>query len=150
MIYLGLGSNQGNRHSLLEQAITLIAEEVGPIVTCSSFLETEPWGFHSEHLFLNAVVAVSSDLSPWEVLKVTQKIEKRLGRKKKSAGGHYQDRPIDIDILLYDDLVIHEKKLSIPHPRLLERPFVVKPLLEIAPGIVHPEYKKKVAELILS
>lgn len=150
MIYLGLGSNQGDRRSLLEQAIILIAEDVGPIVACSSFLETEPWGFHSEHLFLNAVVAVSSDLSPWAVLKATQKIEQKLGRKKKSAGGHYQDRPIDIDILLYNDLVIHEKKLNIPHPRLLERQFVVKPLLEIAPGIVHPEHKKKIAELILS
>ena len=150
MTYLGLGSNQGDRLALMEQAIALIANEAGPVVARSSFMETEPWGFQSELLFLNAVIAVATDIGPHRLLKVTQKIERSLGRTQKSSNGHYHDRPIDIDILLYDDLVIQEKRLVIPHPLMLERPFVVKPLLEIAPDIIHPVLGKKIAELVLS
>lgn len=148
MIYLGLGSNQGDRLALLEQAIALIAKQIGPVVSRSSFMETEPWGFHSENLFLNAVIGVDSQIPPHELLKITQKIERRLGRTKKSSEGNYHDRPIDIDILLYDELIVHEKRLTIPHPLILERPFVFKPLLEIAPDVVHPEFGETISELI--
>ena len=134
-VYLGLGSNLGDRNAHIEQAIALIHERVGEIVRRSSFIETEPWGFESENKFLNAVILCETELTPRQLLKATQKIERELGRKKKSASSHishlYKDRPIDIDILLYDDLTIDEPDLKIPHPLMEQRDFVMIPLREI-------------------
>lgn len=129
-VYLGLGSNLGDRHTLLLKAIELLAQHVGRLVRCSSFIETEPWGFASEHRFLNAVALFRTTLTPHELLTATQDIERQLGRREKS-NGTYHDRPIDIDILLYDDAVIDEPDLKIPHPRMQERDFVMRPLREI-------------------
>ena len=134
-VYLGLGSNLGDRNANLERSIALIHERVGEVVRRSSFIETEPWGFESENKFLNAVILCETELTPRQLLKATQKIERELGRKKKSASSHishlYKDRPIDIDILLYDDLTIDEPDLKIPHPLMEQRDFVMIPLREI-------------------
>ena len=134
-LFLGLGSNLGDKEQNLLTAIRLIDERVGQVVRQSSFLETEPWGFESENTFLNAVVLCETDYSPREVLRLTQKIERDMGRKKnvnrQSVTRKYKDRPIDIDILLYDDLTLDEPDLKIPHPLMYQREFVMKPLQEI-------------------
>ena len=130
-IYLGLGSNLGNRKENLAYAIRLIGERVGKVIRVSSFIETEPWGFESENTFVNAVILCETDLTPRQLLGATQKIEREMGRQKKSTDGGYSDRCIDIDILLYDDLRVDEPDLQIPHPLMLKRDFVMIPLREI-------------------
>ena len=132
-VYLGLGSNLGDRNANLEQSIALIHERVGEVIRRSSFIETEPWGFQSKNAFLNAVILCETTLTPREVLKATQKIERELGKAKAHATRRsgYKDRPIDIDILLYDDLIIEEPDLKIPHPLMQQRDFVMIPLNEI-------------------
>ena len=130
-VYLGLGSNLGNRKKLLLQAIRLISEQVGKVTRQSSFIETEPWGFESDNKFLNAVILCETDKSPREVLEITQQIERDMGRTKKSVSVGYADRTVDIDILLYDELTIDEPDLKIPHPLMHERDFVMIPLKEI-------------------
>ena len=135
-VYLGLGSNLGDREAVLLQAIKLIDERVGQVLRRSSFIETEPWGFESANRFLNAAVCCETTLTPREVLQATQQIERDLGKRKRHATKrqkeiNYQDRPIDIDILLYDDLIVDEPDLKIPHPLMHQREFVMRPLNEI-------------------
>ena len=130
-VYLGLGSNIGDRRQCIADAIRLISERVGAVLRQSTLIEIEPWGFQSKHKFLNGVILCETDKSPREVLALTQQIERDLGRKKKSHSSRYHDRPIDIDILLYDDLTIDEPDLRIPHPLMHERDFVMIPLNEI-------------------
>lgn len=149
-VYLGLGSNLGNRQQNIENAVRLVQERVGQVVRQSSLMESEPWGFESCHNFLNAVILCQTTKTPHEVLTLTQQIERDLGRKKKStrlpvsqtettrltvsqklSDRQYADRPIDIDILLYDDLTLDEPDLKIPHPLMHKRDFVMKPLREI-------------------
>lgn len=130
-VYLGLGSNIGDRQQCIADAIRLISERVGAVLRQSSMIETEPWGFKSKHKFLNGVILCETDKSPREVLTLTQQIERDLGRTRKSRSSRYHDRPIDIDILLYDDLTIDEPDLRIPHPLMHERDFVMIPLNEI-------------------
>lgn len=136
-VYLSLGSNLGNRRQMLFGAIEKINEKVGNVVRQSSFYETKPWGFESENLFLNAAVKVTTKLSSTELLEVTQQIEREMGRRKKTtlnsqlSTPNYSDRPIDIDILLYDDLHVDLPELKIPHPLMQERDFVLVPLREI-------------------
>lgn len=132
-VYLSLGSNIGNRRLFIKDAIGLIDERVGKVIRQSSLIETEPWGFTSPNRFINACVACKTRLSPQKVLVTTQEIEKKMGRREKSNNGEYHDRIIDIDILLYDDVAIREPGLTIPHPRMKEREFVMKPLSEIYP-----------------
>ena len=129
-VYLRLGSNLGCREENLTKAIQLIAERVGAVIRQSSFIETAPWGFHSEHQFMNAAILCETDKTPREVLQLTQQIEKEMGRKKKTSH-FYSDRCIDIDILLYDDLTVHEPDLKIPHPLMHQRDFVMIPLKQI-------------------
>jgi 2-amino-4-hydroxy-6-hydroxymethyldihydropteridine diphosphokinase len=129
-VYLSLGSNLGRREENLTKAIQLIAERVGAVIRQSSFIETAPWGFHSEHQFMNAAILCETDKTPREVLQVTQQIEKEMGRKDKTSH-FYSDRCIDIDILLYDDLTVDEPDLKIPHPLMQERDFVMIPLKQI-------------------
>ncbi|MBR1395263.1 MAG: 2-amino-4-hydroxy-6-hydroxymethyldihydropteridine diphosphokinase [Prevotella sp.] len=129
-VYLGLGSNLGNRESNINRAIQLIEERVGLVSRRSSLIETKPWGFESNHSFLNAVVLCHTEKTPREVLMLTQRIERELGRKSKTTR-QYADRPIDIDILLYDDLTVDDPDLKIPHPLMRERDFVMIPLREI-------------------
>lgn len=133
--YLGIGTNLGDRTSNMHSAINLINEQAGHVLACSSFIETEPWGFSSDNAFLNAVVEIDTLYSPHELLHITQRIEREMGRTHKSVGGVYSDRIIDIDILLYDSLTIHDENLTIPHPLIWQRSFVYEPLLEIAPHL---------------
>ena len=152
-VYIGLGSNLGDRRQNITEAIRLIGERVGTVVAQSSLSEFEPWGFQSEHPFLNGAIHVETHLSPFDVLAATQQIERELGKTerhatKRSKPPHtsspsdlspltshhppqYKDRPIDIDILLYDDLHQNNPRLTLPHPMMYERPFVMKPLKEI-------------------
>lgn len=134
--YLGIGTNLGDRAENLTRAVALISEQVGTVLACSSFMETAPWGFTSDNHFLNAVLAVDTALSPHELLRITQSIERELGRLHKTIDGNYSDRIIDIDILLYEDLTIVSEELSIPHPYILMRDFVYLPLEEIAPEVL--------------
>jgi len=129
--YLSLGSNLGDRKQLLHTAINEIAERVGRVEAISSCIETEPVGFDSVHLFLNMAVRVTTELNPYELLKVLKQLERGLGRTRKSHDGVHYDRTIDIDILLYDNLEINSEELQIPHPRMWERDFVMRPLKEI-------------------
>ena len=133
-LYLSLGSNLGDREDMLNRAIALIGERVGEVQRVSSFIETEPWGFKSKHPFLNAACLVLTTLSPEQCLEATQQIERELGRKRKSRNGKYHDRPIDIDLLMYDDLELSTPRLTLPHPRMKEREFVMIPLREILPS----------------
>ena len=140
-VYLGLGTNLSNKEQNLKKAIRLVGERVGEVVRQSSFMETAPWGFESENKFLNAVILCQTGKTPREVLMLTQEIERDMGRKKKTIASSrspltprlpaYSDRPIDIDILLYDDMTVDEPDLKIPHPLMHERDFVMVPLKEI-------------------
>ena len=130
-VFLGLGSNLGERQANIERAIELISERVGEVIRRSSLIETDPWGFESENKFLNGVILCETTLTPRQVLRKTQKIERDMGRKKKTSSLQYSDRPIDIDILLYDNLTVDEPDLKIPHPRMQDREFVMIPLKEI-------------------
>ena len=134
--YLGLGSNLGNREETIRNAVALIGEKAGRVVRLSSLIETEPWGFESENKFLNGVVCIETELSPRQLLSVTQQIERELGKDWRHATRRgriteFKDRPIDIDILLYDDLTVDEPDLKIPHPLMHERDFVMIPLNEL-------------------
>ena len=131
MVYLGLGTNLGDKQKNLNDAIRMLGNQVGEVEKVSSVIETEPEGFKSDNMFLNAVVKVRTALSPFEILDITQDVEKSLGRKEKSSNGIYHDRVIDIDILLYDDINISTTRLVIPHPRMTQREFVMTPLTEI-------------------
>ena len=130
-MYLGLGSNLGNRKAILNEAISLIQKRVGEVVRQSSFLETEPWGFTSHNKFLNACICVNTQYSPRQILKTTQAIEKDMGRCHKTVNHQYHDRIIDIDLLMIDDLNIDDSDLKVPHPLMKERDFVMIPLKEI-------------------
>ena len=138
IVYLALGSNMGDRQAHLRRAINEIEKQVGYVVRHSAFHVTEPVGFQSENLFVNAAVCCHTELSPHELLVVTQRIERQLGRRRKSKNGIYHDRVIDIDILLYDDLTVNDPDLIIPHPRMYERPFVMIPLKEILEKQTNP------------
>lgn len=130
-VYLGLGSNLGDRRGNISAAVRLLGERVGRVVRVSSMFETEPWGFTSGNMFVNAAVCVETSLSPRALLEATQAIEREMGRTEKSVDGRYHDRTIDIDILLYDDIRVDEPDLKIPHPLMREREFVMRPLGEI-------------------
>ena len=146
-VCLSLGSNLGLRETYLRKALQALDKELGSLVKCSSFYETLPWGFSSDSLFLNAAACFDTLLSPEEVLAVTQQIEKSLGRKEKSRQGQYADRCIDIDILLYDDKVMQTPDMILPHPHMAERMFVLEPLAEIMPHLLHPLLKKTILQL---
>ncbi|MCI6102766.1 MAG: 2-amino-4-hydroxy-6-hydroxymethyldihydropteridine diphosphokinase [Prevotella sp.] len=131
LVYLSLGTNLGNREENMRRALRQLSLCVGPLERVSSFIETEPWGFQSSHRFLNACCSLRTGLSPMALLEATQRIERELGRKEKSINGVYHDRLIDIDILYYDNLRLTTPRLTIPHPHMHEREFVMKPLRQI-------------------
>lgn len=144
--YLSLGTNIGNKRRNMVTAAALLTERVGDILALSDFYETEPWGFESENVFLNAAVMLETSFTPQELLAVTQQIEVEMGRKEKSQGS-YHDRIIDIDILMYDELVMQTAELTLPHPLMHERKFVLEPLAEIAPNVIHPVINKTISSL---
>lgn len=154
-VYVGLGTNLGDKEQNLRDAVQKIEEQIGKVVSLSAFYVTAPWGFTSENSFLNAAACVETESSPLDVLQKTQTIERELGRMKKSINGAYSDRLIDIDLLMYEDLVLSVTsptgaELNLPHPLMTERDFVMKPLAEIAPELVHPVLGKTMRELISS
>ena len=147
LVYLSLGTNLGNKEENLRTAMTLIEEQVGTITSQSALYASAPWGFDSENTFLNNAISVETSLTPEELLSTTQRIEHTLGRTHKSVDGQYSDRLIDIDILLYDDVVMHTPSLTLPHPLMHRRLFVLEPLSEIAPTMIHPLLQKEITTL---
>jgi len=143
-VYLGLGSNLGDRQHNLIKAIELLAQQMR-VEQMSSLYETEPVGYSEQPRFLNAVCQVTTSLSPEELLSLVKEIEAALGRVPSFPNA---PRPIDIDILFYANQVIHSPQLTIPHPCLEERAFVLVPLLEIAPELTHPVSRRTVRELV--
>ena len=148
------GGNLDNVKARLRQAQQMINERLGVILRCSHMYESEAWGFTASDNFLNQAIELDTDLTPEELLKGVQAIEKELGRDRdaeaaiKAANGEpYSSRKIDIDILFYDDLVIETPELTIPHPLMQEREFVLAPLSEIAPSKIHPILDKSIREL---
>lgn len=147
-VYLGLGANLGDKEANLHIAVEKIEKRIGKVTSLSAFYVTSPWGFASENSFLNAACCVETTLSPMEVLEKTQAIERELGRLTKSVSGTYSDRPIDIDLLLYGNVILHSPTLLLPHPLMAERRFVLEPLAEIAPDVVHPVLRKTIQHLL--
>jgi 2-amino-4-hydroxy-6-hydroxymethyldihydropteridine diphosphokinase len=145
-IFLGIGSNLGKREDNILEAIRKIRELIGPVISSSSVYATEPWGFRSRNSFLNMVIEVETKLKPSGLLGRLLMIESLLGRVRE--GKKYASRIIDLDILLYNDMVMENKVLVIPHPRMHERKFVLVPLCEIASDFVHPVLNKSISELL--
>lgn len=147
-IFISLGTNEGNRLQNLQKAIDVLHEGVGSILTISPVYETSSWGFESED-FLNCCVGLTSSLSPEDLLVAFKRIEKSFGRKEK-IGDSYQARVIDIDILFYENEIIDNENLQVPHVGLTERRFVLQPLFDIASDYTHPKFNRTIKELLES
>ena len=154
-VVLLLGGNQGDVKHTLQAAQQMINARVGAVLRCSHRYESEPWGFRSPDRFSNQALEVSTDLTPWEVLDAVKEIERELGRnhaaealERASGGNRYASRPVDIDILFYDDEVISDERLTIPHPLLPEREFALVPLCEIMRTRRHPVTGCTVGEML--
>jgi len=143
--YIGIGSNLGDREKNCERAIILLKKHGFIILKQSSMIETEPWGVEDQPAFINMAVSVETTLSPEKLLTLLKESEINLGRTETLRWG---PRIIDLDILFYDDLVMEKPDLSIPHPHIKDRDFVLRPLAEIAPDLIHPVLKKSVKELL--
>lgn len=130
-VYLAFGSNLGDKEANIRRAAQLVEERVGHVEALSSMLVTKPWGFSSDNDFVNAAARVVTTLPPHELLAATQEMEREMGRTLKSADGHYHDRTIDIDLLMYGGLRLDDADLKLPHPLMLQRDFVMIPLREV-------------------
>lgn len=146
-VYLSLGSNLGDRLANLRLALTLL-QTLARLEEVSSLYETQPQGVSDQPLFLNAVCRVSTGLEPQALLRFLKNVERETGRQP--GGERWGPRPIDLDILLYDDRVLDAPELTVPHPRLAERAFVLVPLCELAPELRHPLLGKTMKELLAS
>ena len=146
-VYLGLGSNQEPKEEYLETAEQYIQQFIGSILESSSVYETEPWGELDQPAFLNKVILIQSYHNPHAILSSIEKIEYSMGRKR---GRKWGEREIDIDILFYEDLIIDSPKLTIPHPLIQDRNFVLAPMKEINNMFLHPMLKKTIEELYLT
>lgn len=146
-IYLLLGGNLGNVVDRFREAEKMLQADL-KVQEKSSLYETEPWGMESEHRFINQVWRVATSLSPFQTLEKILKVEQELGRERKFSDA-YEDRPIDIDILLFEDLIINEEGLEIPHPRMHLRAFTLIPLLELNSELTHPKLKKPFESLLM-
>lgn len=146
--YILLGGNIDNRFQYLNRAEYLIKNVIGDISKSSSFYESEPWGFVHKNAFLNKVILVNTYLSPNELLLHINQIENMMGRIRKSD--QYIERNIDIDILFYDNQIINEESLIVPHPKIQFRRFTLLPLSEIAPSLIHPVLNKPINELLIN
>jgi len=146
-VYFSLGSNQGDRLGALIDATKLIGKLIGRVLRFSPVVESEPWGFSAETTFYNQALDVDTDLTPHQVLVLILQIERELGRVR--SGKEYISRVIDIDILFYDDRVINDNDLIIPHPLLHKRRFVLVPLCAMEPGLIHPVFGLSVSGLLI-
>ena len=146
LVYIGLGTNLGDKQMNMATAVRLLTERVGSLSTLSSFIETAPWGFESSNSFLNGVASFDTTLAPLDLLSITQQIETEMGRTIK-GGTVYHDRIIDIDLLMYDQLIFKNSILVLPHPLLTQRDFVLNPLAEIAPNMQHPVLQKTIKQI---
>ncbi len=144
IVYIGIGSNLGDREHNCLDAVKRIEAYGIKIKNISSLIETKPWGVKDQPQFINMVIEVETDFTPDELLKKTREIERAIGRKETYRWG---PRVIDIDILLYDDQIIDTEDLKIPHIEMHERNFVLQPLSEIAPDVIHPVLKKKIKQI---
>lgn len=143
--YIGLGTNQGNRYQHLADAIGALGERV-MVLDRSSIYRTKAWGLEDQPDFFNQVLQVQTDLSPIDLLGLIQEIEHKLGRQRKIRWG---PRSIDLDILLYGDVILHSESLHIPHPGIPDRNFVLSGLMDLAPNLKHPVLGKTIRELYL-
>lgn len=147
IVYLSLGSNLGDRVGYIQQATSLLSANSDiNIIATSSFYETEPWLMATDNWFVNAIVQISTTLSPEKLLDECQRIEHQLGRLQKKDKT-YHDRTIDIDIIFYDNLILNNERLTIPHKHFHKRVFMLVPMLEIAEDFVHPFFGKTVESL---
>lgn len=147
IVFLSLGSNTGDRLSNIQQAVNFLSNDNSiEVAACSSFYETEPWGKKNQPWFVNAVIAIRTELKPVELLKICQNIEAMLGRNRENEI-HWGTRSIDIDILFYDNLIFSNEILTIPHPYVHMRAFVLVPMLEIKSSFVHPVLGKTIEQL---
>ncbi|MEJ2682826.1 MAG: 2-amino-4-hydroxy-6-hydroxymethyldihydropteridine diphosphokinase [Candidatus Sulfobium sp.] len=144
-VHIGIGSNIGDRHGNCLKAVAILREDGQTILKRSSLYETEPWGVEDQPRFINMAIEIETDLDPQELLLLLKKTEKNMGRVYTSRWG---PRSIDLDILLYEDMVVTEEDVQIPHPRMHERAFVLEPLAEISPGKIHPVLLKRIDELL--
>ena len=142
---ISLGSNLGDRVFYLNKAINKIDHKLGEIIIKSSIYESEAWGFITENSFLNQIIIIKTNEEPDELLIQLLKIENDLGRVRKT--NKYESRPIDLDILFYDDLILSDDHLQLPHPRVQERRFVLEPLQQIIPDFIHPILQKSIKQL---
>ena len=147
-LYLSLGTNLGDRRSNLETALALVGRRIGTVTGASDIIETEPWGHESPNRFMNMAARVETSLTPVQALEAAKKIETEMGRTAKTGKDGYKDRIIDIDLLLYDDLVMETPELTIPHKLMHVRRFVLEPLAGIAPELEHPVLHKTINELL--
>lgn len=149
-VFLGLGSNLGDKRGNIEIAYNEIEKRIGSIISQSAFYITEPNGFISDNIFCNTVCEVATELDVNNLLNEIMEIEKNVGRTSKSIDGVYSDRIIDIDILMYNDLILETEALIVPHPRFHIRDFVLRPFAEISPDTIHPLLNKTIQQLIQS
>ncbi len=143
--FLGLGSNLGNRKKNLDSAISHLKSKAGSIVKASEVYESEPWGLKNQNFYLNQVIELKTSMSPKNLLKCCKSIENKMGRSRSIKWG---ERNIDIDILYFSEIILNEDNLTIPHPLIQERKFVLVPLNELSKNFIHPIFKKTNHEIL--
>jgi len=144
-VYIQLGSNIGERESFITKSMHKVEDDIGKIITASSIFETTAWGNENQNNFLNSVIEIKTPFDAFTILQKSQEIENNLGRERSNKWG---ERTIDIDILFYNNKIINTKELTVPHPLIQKRKFVLVPLSEIAPNYMHPILKKNISTLL--